>query len=189
MKKLVKILVGVAVATVILGAAGVAWSNYEGMRTKRAIERINSIKITMDDVMGHNLPPKPDQVESDRTIAGIDANGNFIRDDVELAIFEQYPDSAKTRAAMLQYAQAMQLELTQVFNSDVYIATIVKETNGSLCIVKTTNSVRIGDELEKLIINTDLRLQKRDQNAKNYLKTYLVDTGNRCDIEASLLLN
>src|SRR3989344_3051406 len=189
MKKLVKILVGVAVATVILGAAGVAWSNYEGMRTKRAIERINSIKITMDDVMGHNLPPKPNQAENDRTIAGIDANGNFIRDDVELAIFEQYPNSAKTRAAMLQYAQAMQLELTEVFNSDVYIATIVKEDNGSLCMVEVTDTAVMRKKMDEIILNTDLRQQKWEDNAEKYLKTYLLDTGDRCDIDVSLLPN
>ena len=41
-----------------------------------------------------------------KTIAGIDANKNGIRGDMELAIFKQYPDSAKTRAVLLQYALA-----------------------------------------------------------------------------------
>ena len=37
----------------------------------------------MDDVTGKNLPQDPG-AEADKTIAGIDANKNGIRDDVEL---------------------------------------------------------------------------------------------------------
>ena len=188
MKKLVKIFVGGAVAAVILGVAGVASRNYEGMRTKKAIERINSIKITLDDVMGHNLPPKPNQADSDRTIAGIDANNNLVRDDVELAIFEQYPNSAKTRAAMLQYAQAMQIELTEVFNSDVYIATKIKEAYGSGCLVDNTDDTAIKRQLDLDILDTDERRQKRVANAE-YLKTYVVKARENCDIDVSLLPN
>ena len=63
---------------------------------QKAIDFINSQKITPNDVMGKNLPPEPDpsavalrawQKLNDSTIAGIDANKNGIRDDVELEIF------------------------------------------------------------------------------------------------------
>ncbi len=189
MNTLVKIGIWIVAVALILGAAGFAWSKYEDMRTQKAIESINATKITMDDVMGKNLPPKPDQALSDSTIAGIDANNNLVRDDVELSIFEQYPDSARVRAAMLQYAQALQLELTQVFNSDVYIATIIKEDNGSLCIVQNTKNAEAPKNIDKIFLNTDLRIKKWETNAEKYLKTYLVDTGTRCDIAASLLPN
>jgi len=59
-----------------------------------ALDKINSTVLTLADVMGENLPKKPDQILNDSTIAGIDANNNMIRDDVELAIFEKYPNSA-----------------------------------------------------------------------------------------------
>ena len=69
----------------------------EKKKTDEAVVKIHSTKLTLDDVMGKNLPPSPG-AGADKTIAGIDANNNGIRDDVELAIFATYPDSAKTRA-------------------------------------------------------------------------------------------
>jgi hypothetical protein len=81
-------------------------------RTKEVVQQIRSKKITLADVMGENLPPPPDSTLKDATIQGIDANQNGIRDDVELAIFEAYPNSARIRAALLQYALNYQLEAT-----------------------------------------------------------------------------
>ena len=70
-------------------------------KTNEQVVKIHNTKLTMDDVIGKNLPPDPG-AEADKTVQGIDLNKNGIRDDVELAIFKKYPDSAKTRAVMLQ---------------------------------------------------------------------------------------
>lgn len=85
----------------------------EQKKTQEQIATIRATKLTPDDVMGVNLPPAPDSALVDATIEGIDANQNGIRDDVELAIFAAYPDSARIRAALLQYALALQMGLTQ----------------------------------------------------------------------------
>ena len=79
---------------------------------------------------GEHLPPPPDPAQVDATIEGVDANANGIRDDVELAIFERYPDSLKIRAAELQYAMALQMYLTEVFNSETLVAVILKDEHG-----------------------------------------------------------
>ena len=84
----------------------------QNKRTTAQVEKIHATKLQLSDVMGDNLPPDPG-AEADKTIAGIDANQNGIRDDVELAVFKEYPDSAKTRAVLLQYALALQMEFTQ----------------------------------------------------------------------------
>src|SRR3989344_4990359 len=81
-------------------------------RTGKEVARIHVVRLTLDDVMGKNLPPDPGAA-ADTTIAGVDANVNGIRDDVELAIFKEYPNSARTRAVLLQYALALQMEMTQ----------------------------------------------------------------------------
>ena len=86
-------------------------------KTQETVTFINSRKLSIEDVEGKNLPQKPNPSLVDATIAGIDANKNDIRDDVELAIFEKYPYDKKIRSAMLQYAMALQLELTHVFNN------------------------------------------------------------------------
>lgn len=91
-------------------------------KTDEAVAKIKATRLTLDDVMGKNLPPDPGR-EADKTIAGVDANENGIRDDVELAIFKAYPNSAKMRAVLLQYAMALQLEFTQpIVNTAIVIA-------------------------------------------------------------------
>jgi hypothetical protein len=179
---------------------------YQKNQTEKAIEFINSKKITLDDVMGKNLPSEPDKKVNDSTIAGIDANKNYIRDDVELAIFKKYPNSAKIRAAELQYAQALQLELTQVSNSKTLVPVMQKEDYGSLCIGKTAPDVSLKDsrekiiaalavgenrtkEVETLVLNTDSRIQRQSDIYKKYMTGYASLPGNECDIELSSLPN
>src|SRR3989338_99119 len=90
--------------------------------TEKQVALIHSTRLSLVDVMGQRLPPDPGTA-ADATIAGVDGNENGIRDDVELAIFKEYPDSAKTRAVLLQYALALQMEVTQkIVNEGTVIA-------------------------------------------------------------------
>ncbi len=175
-------------------------------KTQQAVEFINSKKIVLYDVFGNNLPPKPDQAQNDSTVAGIDANHNFIRDDVELAIFAKYLNSARIRAAELQYAQALQLELTQVFNSETLVATLKKESLGYDCVGQTGPKVslkntheeiisaeKISDdrlrEVENLTLNTATR-QKKEKEDTRYMTSYSLPTDNQeCDIDPLSLPN
>ena len=123
--------------------------------------KIHATKLTMDDVIGKNLPPKPG-TEADKTVAGIDANKNGIRDDVELAIFKEYPNSAKTRAVLLQYALALQMEAVQtIVNKETVIATIQEEDRADICIAdmlvprKSPESSRNYSDIEKIDRFTD----------------------------------
>jgi len=200
MKTILKIVVWVAVVFVVLfiGFAILGfWHKAQLKKTADAIERINARKIDLDDVMGKNLPPKPDQQLNDSTVAGIDANNNGIRDDVELAIFEKYPNSAKIRAAMLQYAQELQSEFSDIFNNDTWIAVAKDENNGISCLVdlafgeynNTVDQINKSkewiEEIEKLVFNNDLRVKKREY-IKRYETAYAVGDG-KCDISLSYL--
>ena len=69
-------------------------------KTNEQVAKIHNTKLTMDDVTGKNLPPDPG-AEADKTIAGIDANKNGIRDDVELAIFKEYPDLGQNPSSLV----------------------------------------------------------------------------------------
>lgn len=170
-------------------------------KTQETIDFINSKKITLDDVMGKNLPPEPDQKLNGSTIAGIDANKNFIRDDVELAIFKNYPNSAKTRAAELQYAQSMQLELTQVHSKETMVAGMKKSDLAYFCFgdIFIDKDVRIQDafvildqkekEMRSLILNTDLRKSKYSDIYEKYMTGYASPSGDYCDIKPSSLAN
>src|SRR3989344_1022370 len=109
----------------------------ERQKTEEVVEKIHSQKLTLADVLGERLPPEPDPAFKDATIEGIDANNNGIRDDVELAIFKLHPDFAHIRAAELQYAMALQMYLTNVFNSGTLIAVIHQDERASFCISDT----------------------------------------------------
>ena len=99
---------------------------YDKQRTEEQVAKIHATKLTLDDVMGKNLPPDPG-IDADKTIQGIDANHNNIRDDVELAIFREYPNSAKTRAVLLQYALALQMEAVQTIVNTGTVTEVIRE--------------------------------------------------------------
>ena len=106
----------------------------EKEKTDAVVAQIHATKLTMDDVMGTNLPPDPGAL-ADATIAGVDANTNGIRDDVELAIFRDYATSSKTRAVLLQYALALQMEFTQpIVNTETVIAVAQETGRAHMCV-------------------------------------------------------
>jgi len=170
-------------------------------RTNAQVEKIHSTKITIDDVMGKNIPPDPGE-ESDKTIEGVDANKNGIRDDVELAIFEKYPDSAKTRAALLQYALVLQMELTQPFVNATIATEIGREhSRSSNCLgefLLEDNNISLNDFLEKGDLLSDFieELQYNNQERKEIHKSLFEKIGSYsdlnekfCDVDYSKLSN
>ena len=166
-------------------------------RTAAEVGRIHSTKLTVDDVMGKNLPPDPG-ADADKTIAGIDANKNNIRDDVELAIFKAYPDSAKTRAVLLQYALALQMEVTQpIVNEGTVIAAVQEEDRSYICV----GNILSRDNMDKFISESDrlrlfvkdrqLNTEQRKKTRKDfYEKINSYESLDRvCDIDYSALPN
>lgn len=103
-------------------------------KSDAAVAAIHAQRLTMKDVDGSNLPPEPDPAKVDATVEGIDANANGIRDDVELAIFDKYPTDIKVRAAALQYAMALQLYVTTVFNAETWLAAVEQKSMAQSCI-------------------------------------------------------
>jgi len=165
-------------------------------QTADVVARIHSTKLTMDDVLGTNLPPAPSN--PDATVAGVDANRNGIRDDVELAIFEAYPESAKTRAALLQYALALQMETTQnLVNEGIVIAAVQEESRAYLCVGKIVNKDDMQKYIEKVTglrefvekeqLDTDQRVNFRDEFYKNIGSHESLQT--TCDIDLNTLSN
>lgn len=193
------------VAFVILFVAGVIWRIpyvQEQDRSAKVAQEIRDSRITMADVDGSNLPPEPDPALVDAAVEGIDANGNGIRDDVELAIFKKYPGDAnlKIRAAELQYAHALQFYLTSVFTSETLVAAIGQDERGSFCISKSTSGRPASDatddvwrifekkrdllikEVEDLVFSTTERAQAREHIFATYMTSYGTDNSMPCDL-------
>ena len=150
-------------------------------RTAEIVSKIHSQKITLADVMGNNLPPEPDPRLKDYTIEGIDANGNGIRDDVELAIFKLHPDSAKIRAAELQYAMTEQMFLTRVFNTETWKAVAEENLRANLCMIKVKLVGKETTELENLSFNTQVRKDWRDK-VFEFITSAGPAPGDSCDV-------
>jgi len=161
-------------------------------KTNEQVAKIHNTKLTMDDVIGKNLPPDPG-AEADKTVQGIDANKNGIRDDVELAIFKAYPDSAKTRAVLLQYALALQMEAIQeVVNKGVVGEIANKQDRAFFCVAKIVpgdgeGSVFVAiEKYGKFISDKQFNTEERKMAHKHfysYLKSGRIDDSVSCDIE------
>jgi len=170
----------------------------EKEKTDAAVAKIHAMHITRADVNGEALPRVPYQPENDATVAGIDKNNNGIRDDVEIAIANLHPDSAKVRAAELQYAMALQLMLTDVFNSETWKAAAVEGSRGDLCIGLTyprtdlDQYLKITDErsqeVKDLVLNTSLR-QETWNNVYSYATSFGLPNSGICNIDLSTLPN
>lgn len=178
----------------------------ERLKTEEVVKNIQSQKLTLADVMGQRLPPEPDSTLNNSTVEGIDANNNGIRDDVELAIFKLHPDFAKIRAAELQYAMALQMYFTNVFNSETLIAVIHQDERSSFCVSDTISKpdssssdeiwnkyfaiqdVRI-KEVEDLVLNTENRKQKYKEIFAKYMTSYGDTKEKHCDLDIPSIPN
>lgn len=172
-------------------------------KTNEQVAKIHNTKLAMDDVLGKNLPPDPG-AEADKTVAGIDANKNGIRDDVELAIFKEYPNSAKTRAVLLQYALALQMEVIQpIVNKEIVTEIATEQSRADTCLAdtlvprKSPESSRDDTDMEKIEsfinflenkqINTEQRKKARKDFYEGNLGSYGESTNQVCDINVLVL--
>lgn len=194
------IVVAIIWFTMVLIGAGRKW--YFD-KTDSQIARIHSTKLSIDDVMGKNLPPDTG-IEADKTIEGIDANENGIRDDVELAIFKEYPNSAKTRAVLLQYALALQMQTGQGLVNKATVTEVVREqSRADYCLAdtlvprKTPESDRSDIDMEKIdvfikyIREKQMNTEKRKEQRNDFLQKLgsYSDLDEGCDIDYSSLPN
>ena len=170
---------------------------FEVEKVNSQVLKIHSTKISMSDVMGDSLPIEP-SIGGDSAIIGIDSNKNGIRDDVEVAIFKEYPNSAKNRAVLLQYALALQMQTVQPF-VDTTIATEVarEQSRGFMCIGDINLDKQSDESYNKLLslvsfvedkqFNTEERKNARTIFLKN-VRSYS-DLEGGCDIDLTKLPN
>lgn len=169
----------------------------EKQKTVAQVAKIHATKLTLDDVMGKNLPGKPG-AEADKTVQGIDANNNGIRDDVELAIFAAYPNSAKTRAVLLQYALALQMEMTQpIVNTETVVAVTQEISRANMCLGVNVSRddlskfTDITDGYINFVKNLQINNQERDLAESEFYKkmSSYADLPYGCDIDTTALPN
>jgi len=117
------------------------------------------------EVGGHRLPPMPDTVQNNKTLAGIDSNSNGVRDDVERLIYDKYDD--KVQAAFMMYgAKVLQRAIEQpISEAKVIQKDFSKKTSCFLYLRNINNNIKEeGIEsisfLENKTVNTKERVRK-----------------------------
>ncbi len=169
-------------------------------KTNAQIKIIHNSKIDINDVIGEHLPKDPGSIGNKR-IEGVDENKNGIRDDVELAIFRDYPgaDFIKIRASLLQYAMALQSEMTQPFvNEEIATKAIVEENRADLCVADTVvpratpESTRTMEEVDKsneytrYVKNLQINTKEREKYREYFftkVRSYGESENEVCDIQ------
>lgn len=108
------------------------------------------------------LPPDPGGA-GETTLAGIDSNGNGVRDDIERYIVFAYPESEKTRAGLMQMARAAQNTILQAEDKNASIKNTEDFTNGQQCLeyfIFYRTVFTIKDDLKNEILNTRARIKE-----------------------------
>ncbi len=139
---------------------------------KPYVQEIQLRHIKLDDVLGTNLPPTPDPKKANRTLRGIDANHNGIRDDVELAIFKNHPDDKILRAAQLQYAFDLQMYFTDVRDKQTLDAVSWQEDRGYGCVNDTVPLPwkSIEEMTQELATPRNIKVSKRQKEVEDLVQ-------------------
>lgn len=108
-----------------------------------------------------NLPPDPGPA-GDATIEGVDVNDNGIRDDIERWIALTYPDSEKTRQALIQNYYPLQNFMIHAREGDrdaVYNdMTALQRSSECLYYVRRDDANDLLAALESVVVNTSDRV-------------------------------
>jgi len=146
------------------------------------------------------LPPDPGEAGK-ATLAGIDSDGDGVRDDVQRWIALTYPNSQKTRAALRQMAQAMQnilLNAADVANARVNAdiadnaADCISYVRESMLGLAGSDAYSLKEELRAVYLNTLLRTKawlQHDSHLGGMFFTVPADLKQGCDFNPDAMSN
>jgi hypothetical protein len=108
------------------------------------------------------LPPDPG-ADGKLTLAGIDSDGDGVRDDVQRYIILTYPQSEKLRMGLNQEARAIQKLVLDSANKNQALSDSNTELDAGICLLGLSNGVKAGrpldDQLHSVALNTIARIK------------------------------
>lgn len=140
---------------------------------------------TPPDDGGNSLPPDPGAAGK-VTLAGIDSDNDGVRDDIQIAIYDRYPNNIQIQNALKQSAKTLQNTLIVGANSGSAEQTADTVTRARHCIKSLVGSQNQMEEIDFIVlqlINTKERSDAfTDFNASMHGTVYTVVTiPNPCD--------
>lgn len=118
------------------------------------------VEESLDDDLSPpvNVLPKDPGNEGKQTVQGVDADGDGLRDDVQIHIYKTYAD-ASVRAATVRLAKAFQALLVTGTSNSTALAAAVSMNRAIDCLYFLDNA-RFGDhvdDVEEAVVNTGAR--------------------------------
>lgn len=104
--------------------------------------------------------PMPNSKLNDKTIAGVDSDGDGIRDDIQRWINEEFSAQPKTKMAVKQFAMGMQLDLTSATSKEQSLIAGRKMLSDLDCLIYTSGidqAIKIERDLKSIFLNTKER--------------------------------
>lgn len=146
---------------------------------------------------GGSSTPSTPAVDGKATLAGIDANVNGVRDDVEQYIAQSHPNSAKERAALMQYAAVTQKALLDANDKELSIQHAEESDRAMECGYYTMpfdTYVASRKALDQVLLNTDARNRAyfiyNDQlGGQNFMSTPDSLLASTCTVDPATLPN
>lgn len=115
--------------------------------------------------------PMPDPKKNDSTIAGVDSDGDGIRDDIQRFINEEYSSSMKAKIGAKQMATLIQLDLLTTANKEQSIIVSTNALWAMAClrgVVGSRKASQISRDLRARFLNTKERLYANMKSNENF---------------------
>lgn len=106
-----------------------------------------------------NLPPDPG-IAGEATLAGIDSDGDGVRDDIQRYIVLTYPDQPEVQKALRQYAKAKQDFILNAEDAAKTMENATKVSQSTNCLYSkdVKNPYDIGEKIDAKFANTKERI-------------------------------
>lgn len=137
-----------------------------------------------DVLHGYTLPPEPDPLINNTTLAGIDSNDNGVRDDVERKIYQSY-DKEVSRKYVMQDARTTQAVMEDPEAVEHNMALLAKSDFSSGCSAYLKYDLNITDVDGALDFNDEATITTKDRY-RHYSKYNHSFSGGVYDINMSL---
>ncbi|PIP27380.1 MAG: hypothetical protein COX30_02220 [Candidatus Moranbacteria bacterium CG23_combo_of_CG06-09_8_20_14_all_39_10] len=140
------------------------------------------------------LPPDPGEAGK-ATVAGIDSDGDGVRDDIQRYIAMTHPDSEKKRAALTQDVKVLQQSLLDADNKELSMKHAEEGHRSSACaehLLGLRESIKILDDLRAQLLNTDERIRayfRYDKQLGDEVFSLIPNELSACDFDPAALAN
>lgn len=151
------------------------------------------IILTACSSSGSGTANSPSASAGNATIAGIDADHDGVRDDVKSYISATYPNSAKARSALTQYAKGVQTSFVNVSTASQAVAQESQLLRAGACVTSTMGSASAITDIDARMANTPARVKARS-DYEGFLegKVFTIPAGDPasvCDVNPASLPN